>query len=213
MMVELIILLLFLGATFTCLLSGYPVAFGLGGVGVLVLGGLIALSMVGVPLTGAEGWAIVDATGWRDLSPLAATCTAIWHPVAKPCSPSPCLSSWAQCFSVPLWPIDCLKPCQRSHAGFPVDWALLWFWLVVCLRPRPGCWGVCRHPVSHRSAGAFAQRLRVPQRRGRGHGFRYVGPSHSPVDHLDPAGRASRRAVSKRPNCTGQLRALGGHQR
>lgn len=71
MMVELIILLLFLGATFTCLLSGYPVAFGLGGTGVLVLGGLIALSMVGVPLTGADGWAIVDATGWRDLSPLA----------------------------------------------------------------------------------------------------------------------------------------------
>ena len=41
MMVELIILLLFLGATFACLLSGYPVAFGLGGAGVLVLGGLI----------------------------------------------------------------------------------------------------------------------------------------------------------------------------
>ena len=38
MMVELIILLLFLGATFTCLLSGYPVAFGLGGAGVLVSG-------------------------------------------------------------------------------------------------------------------------------------------------------------------------------
>lgn len=71
MIVELVILVLFLIATFACLLSGYPVAFGLGGAGVLVLGGLIVLSLLGVQLNGSNGWPIVETTSWRDLSPLA----------------------------------------------------------------------------------------------------------------------------------------------
>ena len=70
-MLELLILLVFLAATFGCLLSGYPVAFGLGGVGVLFIGGLVLLSAVGIPLETAAGWPLIDQSSWRDLSPLA----------------------------------------------------------------------------------------------------------------------------------------------
>ena len=55
-MLELLILLVFLAATFCCLLSGYPVAFGLGGVGVLFIGGLVLLSAVGTPLETTACW-------------------------------------------------------------------------------------------------------------------------------------------------------------
>ncbi|MGB1160974.1 MAG: TRAP transporter large permease subunit [Alphaproteobacteria bacterium] len=71
MSLELLILLAFLVATFGCLLSGYPVAFGLGGVGVLFVGGMVLLSSVGIQLETTSGWPLVDQSSWRDLSPLA----------------------------------------------------------------------------------------------------------------------------------------------
>ena len=71
MVVEVLVLLVFLAAVVLCLLSGYPLAFGLGGSGVVVLGILILLSALGVPLEGSAGWPILEATAWRDLSPIA----------------------------------------------------------------------------------------------------------------------------------------------
>lgn len=71
MSAELLILIAFLLVTFGCLLSGYPVAFGLGGVGVLFVGGLVALAAVGVQIETVSGWPLIEATSWRDLSPFA----------------------------------------------------------------------------------------------------------------------------------------------
>ena len=71
MSLELLILLAFLVATFGCLLSGYPVAFGLGGVGVLFVGGMVFLSALGVQVETARGWPLVEQSSWRDLSPIA----------------------------------------------------------------------------------------------------------------------------------------------
>ncbi len=68
---EILIPLLFLLGAFGCLLSGYPVAFGLGGMSVVVLGALVGLSILGVEIQGANGWPLIDASSWRDLSPLA----------------------------------------------------------------------------------------------------------------------------------------------
>lgn len=68
---ELLIILLFLGVAIASLLSGYPVAFGLGGAGLLVLALLVGLSALGLGPTNAQGEGLVDADIWRDLSPLS----------------------------------------------------------------------------------------------------------------------------------------------
>jgi TRAP-type mannitol/chloroaromatic compound transport system permease large subunit len=68
---ELLIILLFLGVAIASLLSGYPVAFGLGGAGLLLLAVLVGLSTLGLGPTNAQGGTLVDADIWRDLSPLS----------------------------------------------------------------------------------------------------------------------------------------------
>ena len=68
---DLLILLLFVSVTVLSLLSGFPVAFGLGGAGLLVIGMLVVLSMLGFAPLNAEGWTIIDISVWRDLSPLS----------------------------------------------------------------------------------------------------------------------------------------------
>ena len=56
---ELLIILLFLGVAIASLLSGYPVAFGLGGAGLLVLALLVGLSALGLGPTNAQGEVLV----------------------------------------------------------------------------------------------------------------------------------------------------------
>ena len=68
---ELLIILLFLGVAVASLLSGFPVAFGLGGAGLLLLAVLVGLSALGLGPTNAQGGALVDASIWRDLTPLS----------------------------------------------------------------------------------------------------------------------------------------------
>ncbi|MGB0746349.1 MAG: isocitrate/isopropylmalate family dehydrogenase, partial [Alphaproteobacteria bacterium] len=68
---ELLIILLFLGVAVASLLSGFPVAFGLGGAGLLLLAVLVGLSAIGLGPTNAQGGALVDAGIWRDLTPLS----------------------------------------------------------------------------------------------------------------------------------------------
>lgn len=68
---EALVLAVFALATVACLLSGYPVAFGLGGAGVLVVGGLVLAAQVGLTIDGSDGWPLIEARDWRDLSPLA----------------------------------------------------------------------------------------------------------------------------------------------
>ncbi|MGB0482805.1 MAG: TRAP transporter large permease subunit [Alphaproteobacteria bacterium] len=68
---ELLIILLFLGVAVASLLSGFPVAFGLGGAGLLLLAVLVGLSALGLGPTNAQGGALVDAGIWRDLTPLS----------------------------------------------------------------------------------------------------------------------------------------------
>ena len=68
---ELLIILLFLGVAVASLLSGFPVAFGLGGAGLLLLAVLVGLSALGLGPTNAQGVALVDAGIWRDLTPLS----------------------------------------------------------------------------------------------------------------------------------------------
>ncbi len=68
---DVLVLILFLTVTIGCLLSGFPVAFGLGGAGVLVVGGLTLLAGFGVEIEGGNGWPVIDANSWRDLSPVA----------------------------------------------------------------------------------------------------------------------------------------------
>ena len=68
---ELLIILLFLGVAVASLLSGFPVAFGLGGAGLLMLAVLVGLSTLGLGPTNAQGGVLVDSGIWRDLTPLS----------------------------------------------------------------------------------------------------------------------------------------------
>ena len=121
---ELLIILLFLGVVVVSLLSGFPVAFGLGGAGLLLLAVLVGLSALGLGPTNAQGGALVDAGIWRDLTPLSNDVYGFMLPSGR------------MLLAIPLF---ILMGFLLQHAG--VAQALL-RGLSACLRGVPGGLGV-----------------------------------------------------------------------
>ncbi len=121
---ELLIVLLFLGVAVASLLSGFPVAFGLGGAGLLLLAVLVGLSLLGLGPINAQGGALVDASIWRDLTPLSNDVYGFMLPSGR------------MLLAIPLF---ILMGFLLQHAG--VAQALL-RGLSACLRDVPGGLGV-----------------------------------------------------------------------
>ena len=100
---ELLIILLFLAVAVASLLSGFPVAFGLGGAGLLLLAVLVGLSALGLGPTNAQGGALVDASIWRDLTPLSNDVYGFMLPSGR------------MLLAIPLF---ILMGCLLQHAGW-----------------------------------------------------------------------------------------------